>query len=360
MQEIRKGYIYKISINNKVYIGQTIRQYKRRWYDHKWALKNNKHNNIHLQRAYNKYGENVIEFTLIEECEENIIDDREKYWIDFYESCDREKGYNIELGGNKNKIISEETKQKLREFFKGTRKGKENPMYGKKLPTERIEEIRLMNQGSSDKLTEEDVSRIKKLLIKDVKMKDIAKKFNVDYTTISKINTCVNWYWVLPELNERIKTKLKKEKITRDKNIIDLNKSGLPNNKIAERLEIDNRTVSRVLKSKGLQSPIKTKHNQDTIRKIVELHKKGINNYIIAEELDISLNSVSKYIIEHGYSGKRIGSKSHNSKLTEKDIPEIRKYLSEGKSTTYIAELFGVKRQTITDIKFNRTWKHVI
>jgi group I intron endonuclease len=49
--------IYKITniVTNKLYVGSSI-DIKRRKYEHIRLLKNNKHNNIHLQNAYNKYG----------------------------------------------------------------------------------------------------------------------------------------------------------------------------------------------------------------------------------------------------------------------------------------------------------------
>ena len=46
--------IYKIIINNKVYIGSSF-NIQRRLIQHKSNLKNNKHDNQHLQNAYNKY-----------------------------------------------------------------------------------------------------------------------------------------------------------------------------------------------------------------------------------------------------------------------------------------------------------------
>ena len=46
--------IYKIIINNKVYIGSSF-NIQRRLIQHKSDLKNNRHDNQHLQNAYNKY-----------------------------------------------------------------------------------------------------------------------------------------------------------------------------------------------------------------------------------------------------------------------------------------------------------------
>jgi group I intron endonuclease len=106
--------IYKIEniINKKVYIGQSndiINRFK----SHKNKLNNNKHPNAHLQNAWNKYEINNFKFEIIEECVKEIIDEREKFWINYYDSDNEDKGYNLESGGNKNKIVAEETKQKI-------------------------------------------------------------------------------------------------------------------------------------------------------------------------------------------------------------------------------------------------------
>ena len=59
----KKKAVYKITINNKIYIGSSIDVYTRYKY-HISFLKRNKHNNIYLQRAYNKY--NDFKFEIIE------------------------------------------------------------------------------------------------------------------------------------------------------------------------------------------------------------------------------------------------------------------------------------------------------
>jgi group I intron endonuclease len=52
--------------NLKCYVGSTRRRFSQRFYDHKRDLKNNKHHSKHLQAAWNKYGEEVFEFTVLE------------------------------------------------------------------------------------------------------------------------------------------------------------------------------------------------------------------------------------------------------------------------------------------------------
>ena len=61
------GYIYIIenTINGKLYIGQTTQPPSKREYNHFSELKHNKHNNPHLQYAFNKYDEDDFKFKVI-------------------------------------------------------------------------------------------------------------------------------------------------------------------------------------------------------------------------------------------------------------------------------------------------------
>lgn len=48
-----------------------------------------------------------------------MVDEREKYWIAFYDSSNRNKGYNRDSGGNLNKRLSEDLKRELSKKHKG-------------------------------------------------------------------------------------------------------------------------------------------------------------------------------------------------------------------------------------------------
>ena len=97
--------IYKITNlkNNKGYIGQSS-DIKKRWRNHKFELKNNIHNNPYLQNAFNKYGEEAFEFRIIEKTSKENLDEAEEYWIDYFDSTNPEKGYNLKYGGNSSKV----------------------------------------------------------------------------------------------------------------------------------------------------------------------------------------------------------------------------------------------------------------
>ncbi len=93
--------IYKITNlkNNKAYIGQST-DIKSRWNNHKIELRNNTHRNSHLQNSFNKYGEDAFEFRILERTFEENLDNAEEYWINYFDSTNPEKGYNLKYGGN--------------------------------------------------------------------------------------------------------------------------------------------------------------------------------------------------------------------------------------------------------------------
>ena len=82
--------------NGKRYIGQTNNFTKRKQM-HFWELRSNRHYNAHLQRAWNK-GDR-FSFEIVEECEPDKCNEREIFWIAFYDCMNDKKGYNLCQGG---------------------------------------------------------------------------------------------------------------------------------------------------------------------------------------------------------------------------------------------------------------------
>lgn len=105
-------------VNGKKYIGLT-NNIVRRKREHFNLLRKRKHENQHLQNAWNKYHEESFAFYVIEECSMDIIDEMEKYYISNFHSDNGEYGYNVESGGRTNQVVSEETRKKLSNALKG-------------------------------------------------------------------------------------------------------------------------------------------------------------------------------------------------------------------------------------------------
>lgn len=93
------GKIYLITndVNSKVYVGQTIQTLNKRFNGHCCYSKSDRSVNMYIKRAIHKYGRDKFHIQLIEECPVNILNEREKYWINFYNSYNT--GYNLTLGG---------------------------------------------------------------------------------------------------------------------------------------------------------------------------------------------------------------------------------------------------------------------
>ena len=53
------------------------------------------------------------------------------------------------------------------------------------------------------------------------------------------------------------------------------------------------------------------------------------------------------------------GEKHPMSKLTEREVKLIRTYAGEGFKQQELAEMFGVKRSTISAIVTRKSWRHI-
>lgn len=177
-----KIWIYQIKnkVNNKIYIGSTI-NLERRWENHIYQLKNNIHHSLKLQRAWNKYGEDNFEFSIIEEFESDNEGDkyvREQYYLDLYKPH-TDKGYNM---------------SEYAEVKKGfERINSENSVF--------------------TKITKETAIAIKKELYEtDKSQKEIAEEFGVSLATVNNIARVRTWANYGVEYNEVLKDKLKERK----------------------------------------------------------------------------------------------------------------------------------------------------
>lgn len=103
--------------NGKFYLGSS-KNIKKRWYQHKSHLRGNTHHSIHLQRAWNKYGEESFKFEIMYETK-NLQEEEQKL-LDELKPWDPSIGYNVSKYQSGGDLISyhpniEEIKQKKRE-----------------------------------------------------------------------------------------------------------------------------------------------------------------------------------------------------------------------------------------------------
>ena len=76
-----------------------------------------------------KYGIDNFKFEIVEDniASKIVLDEKERYYIQYYQSLVSQNGYNIELGGNGPGKHSEETKRKISE----AQLEEKNHMFGK-------------------------------------------------------------------------------------------------------------------------------------------------------------------------------------------------------------------------------------
>ena len=205
---MEKSYIYKITCkeNNKFYVGSTV-DFERRWTIHKSLLNNNKHHSKVLQNCWNKYGEDMFQFEVVETIDKQDKDfllQREQYFLDTLKpelniceiagSClgikrTIEFGINKSLSqiGEKNHFFgkkhSDETKQKMK--LKST---------GRKHTSDTKEKISLSRKNKYkgtenpfSKFSEEEIRQIRKMREQGMLFREIGKIFNSPRQTIASI-----------------------------------------------------------------------------------------------------------------------------------------------------------------------------
>ena len=325
-------YIIRNLDNNKVYIGQST-DVTARLTAHKGHLKAGNHPNTYLQRAYDSHNGH-FSFKLLEECPEESLDEREVFWIDYYHSIDRDRGYNRETGGHAGKHWCDESREQ--------RSGRGNPMYGKKHSQEFVEYIRMKNRASSDKLTEADVIDIKKRLIAKETQAEISRRYGVKVSTINKIAVGANWDWVAPELNEAIISLLPSNtKGKRNQILIDSFKSG--------------KTVEECAKIAGcglclaytvLSPYIDAEKAKRTalIKDVQQDFKLGLSKEEIMRKYGISKTSYVRYTTDLYNERKR------------RAISEVHRLRKSGMMVKDIAEKLGLHRTTVTAYLKLESW----
>ena len=289
---MKKSGIYQIRnlINEKRYIGQSIELNKRKM-AHFNHLKNNNHDNLHLQRSYNKYNEENFVFEILLYCEEFQLTDYEQFFVDQYNG--KELLYNARLECVSSNRGIKWTEAQRKNMSKA-QSGENGPMWGKRHKEEAKIKI------SMAKITKKDIiSEVLKLLDKGMRAKDIAKQIDVSIQTIYKIKN--GKYNEIYDLS--------------DKNYVD--------------------------------SRIKIK--KDTVLKILELLDERIVQKDITKETGISISAIYK-IKNGGYDEiYNLPKKNYAHGLTIKKeiVLEILKLLDKKMSVKNIEKQLGVSQTTV-------------
>ena len=157
--EKKSGIYMWTSPSGKSYIGQAVNLKKRY---NSFLRFNKNYSGDKINNARKKYNnESDWKYEVLEYCDVNELDEREKYYIALYDTINN--GYNCESGGNENKIVSDESKQKMSEAKKGNhltkehkrkmseaKKDENNPMWGKHFTEEQKRKMSDKKKGLYD------------------------------------------------------------------------------------------------------------------------------------------------------------------------------------------------------------------
>lgn len=136
-------------MNGKFYIG-SAKDIDWRWILHRRDLRANRHCNPKLQHSWNFHGEDKFIFEIVEETsdEQNILFEREQFYLDTMTPHVREIGYNIastSKGGDN--ITNHPDRDAFIEKMKFVNSGKNNGMFGKTHSEDAIEKQKEMAIG---------------------------------------------------------------------------------------------------------------------------------------------------------------------------------------------------------------------
>ena len=208
---LNKSGIYKITnlVNGKCYIGSAV-NINRRWCDHRSKLSNNKHHSIHLQRAWNIYGEENFKFEVLFNCSKEELIQYEQLHFD-----ELTPDYNIcKVAGNcLGRKHSEKSKKKMSLILIGHTRNKGRvhteehnakisaAHKGKVVSKETKSKISIANKGK--KRSEETIAKLRERVHTD--------KSKAKMSESAKNNPSL--YWKDKNLSDQHKEKISKSHI---------------------------------------------------------------------------------------------------------------------------------------------------
>ena len=189
-----KSGIYEIvnTENQKRYIGSATDLQQRFWV-HKCLLRNDNHHNRHLQRAWNKYGEDCFQFNIIKKVKTGDLIEAEQCCLDKVRP-----EYNIapQAGNTLGVKYTKEVRRKLTE----QRMGEKNHFYGRKHSKDtrkKMGEWQLGEENKQAKLTTEKVRAIRQMYAEGTTQQEIADMFNISRGHVGNVVLMKTWKHVI-------------------------------------------------------------------------------------------------------------------------------------------------------------------
>ena len=187
-----RGFIYKITnkVNGKSYIGQTIQSVKERFYQHCATKCSQAILNMVIHKAITKYGKSNFTIEVIEEVESANLNDRERYWIRYYDSYNN--GYNSTEGGQDGiKLFKNlDTESIIREYKSGKSLREIGRLFN--VDKQTIKDLLVRNNISlrttrTYKFSQKDREDILKDLSLELSRKEIISKWHISKSYLSQL-----------------------------------------------------------------------------------------------------------------------------------------------------------------------------
>lgn len=159
-----------------VYVGSSIDIYRRLKVHYNSLLKN-LHSNSYLQNTWNKRKEeDFLLGVLSSSIEDDLLLIHEQHWIDFFDSSDRDKGFNLSPTAGSN-LGFKKTKEQINN------------------------NVKALQGAHKTILSAEEASKVKELLNKKISMTEIARLFKVEYETIRSIRRGLSFKYIDPQID---------------------------------------------------------------------------------------------------------------------------------------------------------------
>lgn len=313
-------YVIKCKLNNECYIGSSV-NIESRWITHQNQLNKNQHHSWKLQKAWSKYKSNNFAFEIIELVKErNQLENREQFWIDYFDASGDKSGYNVSPNAYSNREIqrTEEFKRKLSKTVTGRK-------YSQK--TKQLLSMLRKGEGNTTaKLTEKEAYDVINMLLKGIKTKVIAEKYKLSLTAIYDIHKKRRWSHISKDI------------------------------RFPPLSNIGSSSGSAKLDEKKVKDIKNKLADGQSLRPLAKEYK-------ISKSVILSIKKGETW--KHVKVGRRMPEKNNRgenhtgAKLSKKDILKIRKLYKGGQTQTSLAKEFDVCIANISSIVLRKSWKHI-
>lgn len=378
--------IYAITnkTSGKKYIGSSKSVHYRWNQSHRPNLRNNIHGNRHLQSSWNKYGEDQFKFEVIEKCNQSVLLEREGYWIEHYNSWDREFGYNFTRIIDGKQVLCEESRRKIREtknlklelenyWTTGTngevlklfKEGTSKNAIAKKLGITRSNVYSCLEQnglhektgkGSEVKLTYEVRNKVTELRDQGMTWKKVIENVPVSETQLFRANAIVPDGKYIHPRRETYRT-VTPEKIKELNNLINQGKTWTE-------IEVELGITRTAFWEHGIKPTAKSNKgytwlSPDKREEIIRLKKEGNTWKEVCVMANVSYTTIRNYKIHEEINPKRTTKRKKKATITEplkmddKKREEIIRLKKEGKTWPEVCKIASTSYSTIKNYKIH-------